>query len=181
MDSGTKDAVTDTSTYTVHARRSGGWWSVAFDDDRRIHTQARRLDQIPDQAAAALTDWYADDDGRVVTAERIDVLAELDEPELATQLAEVTTLRADADQLATEARHATWLFVRATLAAGLSTRDIGELLDMSHQWVARIAKEDEPASDEASAELGRVVLSCHAGEIVGISLTGSSQRDPIDA
>ena len=59
--------------YRVRARRVDGWWALDFDVDRRIHSQVRRLDQSADAAADAITLWFADEDGRQVSADDVDV------------------------------------------------------------------------------------------------------------
>ncbi|MBA3289377.1 MAG: hypothetical protein H0U21_15400 [Acidimicrobiia bacterium] len=65
--------------YEVQAIRSGKWRATEFPGvDERMHSQARRLDQVQAMAADALTMWFADEDGRTVSAIDVDVEVVLD-------------------------------------------------------------------------------------------------------
>ena len=37
--------------YRVEVARSGSWWAIEFPDHPRVHSQARRIDQVRTMAA----------------------------------------------------------------------------------------------------------------------------------
>ena len=43
------------TTYRVECCRSGGWWAISVPDLKGVHSQARRLDQVPGMAREAIT------------------------------------------------------------------------------------------------------------------------------
>ena len=126
--------------YQVRARRVDGWWALDFDVDRRIHSQVRRLDQAADAAADAITLWFADEDGRQVSAADVVVEPVLDDD--LSEVSEVVELRHQAAELSEEAQRRMRVTIGRCLARGFTTRDIGTLLGVSHQYVAKVAKED---------------------------------------
>lgn len=122
--------------YRVEVVRSGGWWAIGVPGYPGVYSQARRIDQVPKQAAAALS-LALDCE---VSPDDIDVEAhpggELDEAisqaRAAREAAELSRERAS-----TAMRQA----VAKGLAAGLPLRDIGRLLGVTHQRVAAIARQ----------------------------------------
>jgi hypothetical protein len=131
--------------YRVHAHRSDGWWALEFTEvDDRLHSQVRRLDQAAEMAADAITMWRAEEGLGAVTADQIEVvpvLAELLDKDLRRALER----RRDADVAAAEAMTATRLLVADCLAEGMSMRDVGVLLHVSHQYIGKLAKELQAA------------------------------------
>lgn len=134
------------TAYEVYAERSDDWWAIEFPSvDDRIHSQARRLDQIPELAAEAITMWFADEDGRQVLPEQIQVVPVVDN-EFSRILVRARNEREQAEAVAASARSAMLDVVRAGRHAGLPVRDIGELLGVSYQYAARLARSRRPAS-----------------------------------
>lgn len=125
--------------YEVQAIRSGDWWAIEIPGiaEGRIHTQAKRLEQVPDAAAAAITDWYADEDGRKVRG--TDIVMSMTVPGLQDLFDRARHTRNDAEQAADDARRSLDEAIAAGRAAGLSLRDIGSLLGVSHQYLSRVA------------------------------------------
>jgi len=126
-------------SYQVRAHRVDGWWALEFDVDSRIHSQVRRLDQAAVVASDAITLWFADVDGRQVPSSDVEVRPVLGED--LTELDEVLELRHQAAALSEEAQRRTHVAIDRCVARGLTTRDIGTLLGVSHQYVAKVAKE----------------------------------------
>lgn len=126
--------------YVVQVSREGDWWVIEFDGiDGRIHSQAKRLDQVPERAAEALTMWFEDEDGRKVSPDDIDVVPQLGD-ELGATVEQVREVRAALDNAQRAARAAMEQAIEAGERAGLPQRDVGELLGVSHQYVAKVAK-----------------------------------------
>ncbi len=120
--------------YRVQAIRSGGWWAIEFSDvDDRIHSQARRLEQVPEMAADAIA-FSLDVD---VSPDDIDVETVLPD-ELEDVVRRARNERAHAADAADSASAALGAAVAAGVRAGLPTRDVGALLGVSHQYVARV-------------------------------------------
>lgn len=130
-------------TYRVEAHRSDGWWALEFPEvDRRIHSQVRRLDQAAATGAEAITLWFADEDERQVHPDEIEVVAMLDDA-YDDDVHRAVELRQRAAEVGEEAQRWTRIAIGRCLASGLTTRDIGSLLDVSHQYVARVAHEEQ--------------------------------------
>ena len=114
--------------FTVHATRSGRWWSITIDEDPRAQTQARRLDQVEDVARSVLidTEMLAPNEPVAFTVvTRTDNLDDLRRKAVAAKQA-----AADASE---EASKAAREFARNAAAQGLPLRDIGAMLGVTHQ------------------------------------------------
>ncbi|MCX5215610.1 type II toxin-antitoxin system HicB family antitoxin [Kitasatospora sp. NBC_00240] len=130
-----------TTTYQATARRSGTWWAVEVPDVPGAHTQGRNLkeaEQMAREAVALLLDVEEDQ-----------VLIDL-RPELPRATTDILadfqarrTAREDAEAAERTAQEAA---ARALKAAGLSVRDAGAVLGISHQRIAQLAPETRPAS-----------------------------------
>lgn len=128
---------------TAHCVRSEGWWAVEVPEIRGLHTQARRLDQVEHMvldAASLLTDRPESD---------FEVELAVDLP---TPTANMVRRRAKAAQDAKEAQEFASSLSReaaARLAAdGLTTRDIGTMLGMTHQRAGQLLEDRAPARPE---------------------------------
>jgi hypothetical protein len=128
--------VAPVTTYKARCLRSGRWWAIEIADvGGGIYTQARRLDQAEAMArdAIALTldvppDSFAVE---VVPVLPQDWEAELNEVREARQSAAAAEHRAQASLDG---------FVRRLVDSGLTVRDVGVLLGLSYQRVARRAR-----------------------------------------
>nr|DAW01356.1 MAG TPA: antitoxin [Caudoviricetes sp.] len=119
------------TTITATATRSGRWWAVEFTNSAgQRFTQARRLDQIPETVA----DICAMDDVKV---DHVDVtpVTQRDAQVAVEQYREATKAAAEAAERASQAsRHA----ARLLHDAGLSMRDVGAVMGLSHQRASQL-------------------------------------------
>ena len=119
---------------TALATRWGKWWSVEVPQIKGLHTQARRLDQIPAMvldAAAGLT-------GRPESDFAVTIVPQLDEEHAslidAVKLARSSLAEAQATAAATNRE-----VVARLRGEGLTARDIAALLGISPQRAAALA------------------------------------------
>lgn len=132
-------AMTTRKTYTALAERGGGWWAVTVPELRGVFTQARRLANVEPMARDAIA-LFLDIE---MDAFDIDVREVLD-PAVDALVAEAIQARSDALEhqriAAAKSREAVTTLDRL----GLPQRDIGRLLNLSHQRVAQLLA---PAGD----------------------------------
>lgn len=125
-----------TRTYTVTATRSDGWWVLEAPEVPGAVSQVRRLDQAQDMAREAIA-LLLD-----LPEEGIEVRIE---PRLDDEVREVVDrARESREEVAVvqlKARDAVLAAVQQLRARGLSVRDIGELLGVSHQRAAKLDHE----------------------------------------
>ncbi len=120
--------------YTVRARPRGKWWAIEVVELPGIFSQAKRLEHVNDVARNAIC-LQLD-----VPAESFDLIVEpiLDPPvELVVKAA--VAARRDMSRAQADAAAASREAVRTLIELGLPLRDIGRLLDISHQRVAQLA------------------------------------------
>ncbi|MFD7982502.1 type II toxin-antitoxin system HicB family antitoxin [Kitasatospora indigofera] len=132
-----------TTTYQATARRSGTWWAVEVPNVPGAHTQGRNLkeaEQMAREAVALLLDVEED---QVL----IDLCPELPQA-TADILADFQARRAAREEAEGAERTAQEAAARALKAAGLSVRDAGAVLGLSHQRIAQLAPETGPAGSE---------------------------------
>lgn len=120
--------------WTARATWDSGWWVVTIDGIPNATTQARRLDQIPADVVEVVKLATGED----ITPDVVDVEPQI--PRAAnSSLSRARTKRERATAAETEAQAATQAAVTALVAAGLTVRDVGRLLGLSHQRVSQIA------------------------------------------
>lgn len=128
-----------TTHLTAHATRSEGWWAVSVPEIEGLFTQTRRLDQIPDMVRDALTLFpelgIDPEDTEIVVAPT---------GELGHVADEVRELRTAAEKAQTLATTTMRTEARELKDAGLSYRDIGVILGVSHQRAQQLASMTEP-------------------------------------
>ena len=122
--------------YSVRARRVGDWWALDVLDIPGIHTQVRRLEQaeaMVRDAIAGVTDTPAGSFELVLDPEVL--------PNARVLLDEATAARSQAataqDAAARLTRDAARLLVEGE---GLTMRDAGVLLGVSHQRIAQLVR-----------------------------------------
>lgn len=128
-------------TYTAMAERDNGWWAIRVAELPGVFSQARRLDRVeamardaiatlldtpPDSFDVAVREVLSDEARQVVTAAIEARAVALERQELAS----------------TTSREA----VRTLTRLGLPQRDIGRLLDLSHQRVGQLVSDDRPGT-----------------------------------
>jgi predicted RNase H-like HicB family nuclease len=121
------------SRYTVSAERQGDWWAITIDELRGVFSQARRLTQVESMARDAISMFLE------VPADSFDLsVREKLTPDAERVVAAAKEARAAAiahQEVASERSRAA---ARTLAAQGLPQRDIGRLLDLSHQRVAQL-------------------------------------------
>ena len=142
------------TTYEVVASRSGDWWAIevvsGLPSDVLGVSQARRLGEVPDRARSVVADLLE------VNPEDVEVRIEV---ELPAELQKAVDRYGQADSIESAARSAAASArsqTAATLvAAGLTMRETGELLGISHQRVKHLvdrARRTEATAAEADSE-----------------------------
>ncbi len=123
-------------TYTAQCQRVGGWWAISVLEVPRVHTQARRLDQVESMARDAIA-LLLD-----VPENSFDVVVKPLLPRsLQAEVERVRRLREKADSIQREATAASAEAVLDLAARGhLTVRDIGRILGISHQRVDQLAR-----------------------------------------
>jgi predicted RNase H-like HicB family nuclease len=113
-----------------------GWWVVTIPELSGAVTQSRRLDQVRGDVAEVV---------RLLTGEplgdyELDVEAHFPGP-AGEEAARAAALRTESDRLSLEAKDAAADAVAALRAAGLTYRDIGALVGVSHQRAQQLSEE----------------------------------------
>lgn len=116
---------------TAIAQRSGNWWAVHVPEVPGAFTQARRLDQVADMAAEAVTLLLEVDEATI----EVTVEPHTDKDSLIAQAREA---REVADRAADEASTMMRQAARELLADGLTVRDAGRLLQVSPQRISQL-------------------------------------------
>lgn len=131
----TKTRTKTTFRVTVE-RDEDGWWVATVHGVAGVHTQGRTIAEARRFARDALA--------AAIGREAADA-AELEmEPALPKNIQELVdrhrAARAQAEKLQGEAQGLATTMVRQAKKLGLSVRDVGELLGLSHQRVQQLAK-----------------------------------------
>lgn len=120
-------------SHRIHVARSGDWWAITIPDLLGAFSQCMRLDQVEAmarEAIALMLDIDTDDVGDI----EVDV-------ELPDQIADDLAELRRSERLAEDARHTAARAQRRAAerlrASGLSVRDVGRILGISHQRVSQ--------------------------------------------
>jgi hypothetical protein len=123
--------------YTVRARRSGGWWALDAEGIRGVHTQVRRIDQAEDMARDAIAGVLD------VAPGSFEVTVGPEMPDAVRAIVDqATTARSQAAQAQDTAAQLTREAARRLVGEGLTVRDAGALLGVSHQRIAQLMRQD---------------------------------------
>lgn len=122
--------------YTVRARRIGGWWALDVEGAPGVHTQVRRIDQAEEMAREAIAGVLriAPDSFQVEVAPEVPAA-------LRTLVAQATKARSRATEAQDTAAQLTRDAARRLVAEGLTVRDAGALLGVSHQRIAQLVRQ----------------------------------------
>jgi hypothetical protein len=123
----------DMKRYSVHARRVGAWWALDVEGVPGAHTQVRRLDQaegMARDAVAGVLDIAPDAFEVVVTPVIPEPIREI--------VDQATTARSRAAEAQDVAGQLTRQAARRLVEEGLTVRDAGVLLGVSHQRIAQL-------------------------------------------
>jgi len=119
--------------YTVRARRVGNWWALDVDGVRGAHTQVRRIAQAEEMAREAIAGVLD------VAVNAFEVVVAPEVPAVArTAVAQATRARLQATQAQEAAAMLTRDAARRLVETGLTVRDAGVLLGVSHQRIAQL-------------------------------------------
>lgn len=122
--------------YTVRARRIGGWWALDVDGTPGVHSQVRRIDQAEEMAREAIAGVLdiAPGSFEVVVAPEMPA-------SVRTIVQQATTARSQAAQAQDAAAQLTRDAARRLVQEGLTVRDAGALLGVSHQRIAQLVRQ----------------------------------------
>jgi DNA-directed RNA polymerase specialized sigma subunit len=136
--------VVDVSTYRVTATRDGDWWSlVAHDvDGREVASQSRRLDQADGAIREAIA-LVLDVDGDEF---ELEISPDLRRIDISDDTLEALELRRALAELSDQAHRRTPSAVAELRAAGLTVRDVAQLLGVTPSRVSQIEKQDHLAN-----------------------------------
>lgn len=129
----------EVTTYQVACRRAGGWWAISVPDLKGVHSQARRLDQVPGMARDAIALML----GVAPETVRVQVVPEVPSP--VSHALEARQAARLAQEVADQATAAAAL---ALLNDGYTVRDAGALLGLSPQRISQIAPSAARRSDD---------------------------------
>jgi predicted RNase H-like HicB family nuclease len=134
--------VVEVKTYTVTTERSGNWWAFSVPEVPGAHGQAKRLEQVRDEARDVISMMLdaEPDSFDVSMSVKLDPRIEhaLDEAKAARQ--EFDTYQRVAQEKLRFAAE------QIKEVGGLSVRDIGSLLDVSFQRISQILGDKRKAS-----------------------------------
>jgi len=135
------------TSYSVTATRDGNWWSlIAVDvEGREVASQSRRLER----ADAAIREAIA----LVLDVDQdsfdVELVPTLDHPGVSDETLELLDLRRELARLGERSRRLTPQAVAELRAAGLTVRDVAELLGVTPSRVSQI-EHQEPRARSAS-------------------------------
>ena len=132
----------EVKTYTVTTERSDNWWAFSVPEIPGAHGQARRLEQVRDQARDVISMMLdaEPDSFEVSLSVRLD-------PRIEHALDEAKAARQDFDTYQRVAQEKLRLAAEQIKeVGGLSVRDIGSLLDVSFQRISQILSDKRKAS-----------------------------------
>lgn len=123
-------------TYTVRVRPDEGWWAIRVDELPGVFSQAKRLERVESMARDAIAELLEvpPDSFDLIVRERLT-------PEAERLLGEARAARAEASERQQVASEAVRRAVRSLARLGLPQRDIGRLLDISHQRVGQLMRD----------------------------------------
>jgi len=125
--------------YRVTATRDGDWWSLVANDvqGREVASQTRRLDQA-DAAIREAIALVLDVDGDTFD---VDIAPDLRHVAVSDDTLAALDLRRDLAELRDRARRQTPAAVTELRAAGLTVRDVAQLLGVTPSRISQIEKQ----------------------------------------
>lgn len=120
-------------SYRVDVVRSGDWWAITVPELSGVFSQARRLDQVEDNAREAIAMMLDVDESTV------NVDLDVSPPgNVAALLEALTVATVSATEATEEAARMRVLAARELRDQGLPLRDVGALIGVSHQRVHQL-------------------------------------------
>jgi hypothetical protein len=122
--------------YTVTARRIGSWWALDVEGLPGVHTQVRRIDQADEMTRDAIAGVLdiSPDSFEIIVAPEVPATVR-------TMVDEATKARSQAAQAQDAAAQLTRDAARRLVDEGLTVRDAGVLLGVSHQRIAQLVRQ----------------------------------------
>jgi hypothetical protein len=122
--------------YTVIARRIGSWWALDVEGLPGVHTQVRRIDQADEMTRDAIAGVLdiSPDSFEIIVAPEVPATVR-------TMVDEATKARSQAAQAQDAAAQLTRDAARRLVDEGLTVRDAGVLLGVSHQRIAQLVRQ----------------------------------------
>jgi predicted RNase H-like HicB family nuclease len=121
--------------YTVRARRVGGWWALDVEGVPGAHTQVRRIDQAEEMAREAIAGVLDRAPGS------FEILVAPEVPAAVRNMVDrAAKARSDAAQAQDAAAQLTRDAAQRLVDEGLTVRDAGVLLGVSHQRIAQLVR-----------------------------------------
>lgn len=122
--------------YLVRARRIGSWWALDVEGLPGVHTQVRRIDQADEMARDAIAGVLG------ISPDSFEIVVTPEVPTaLRTMVDQATKARSQAAQAQDAAAQLTRDAAQGLVDEGLTVRDAGALLGLSHQRVAQLVRE----------------------------------------
>lgn len=127
------------TTYRVTARRDGDWWSLVADDvgGRDVASQCRRLEQADSAIREAIALVLDVEQG----AFEVQIDPEVEGMPVSEETLELLELRRQLAHLGERSRRGTPKAVGELRSAGLTVRDVAELLGVTPSRVSQIEKQ----------------------------------------
>jgi hypothetical protein len=122
--------------YDVNVYRDGRWWMIEVPSIDAL-TQARRVSEVKDQADSLIATHL---DVQMSQIEIKVVSMKIDEVDALVLVEHVKAAREAAAKAEVQAREETREAVRVLTEHDAPMRDVGELLGVSHQRVAQLAR-----------------------------------------
>ena len=135
---------------TAIARRSGDWWAVEVPEVDGAFTQAKRLDQVPEMVADAVS-LLGD-----VPADQVNVtvVPDIGDPDLLESAEQAREQVVAAQAAQTAAASASRAVVKRLRGKGLPVRDVAVLLKMSAQRVSQLDNDSTARSSMKGNAVG---------------------------
>jgi predicted RNase H-like HicB family nuclease len=151
------------TTYRVVCRRSGNWWAINVPDLKGVHTQTRRLDQVPAMAREAIA-LMLDVDPKLIQVEVC--------PEVPCPVSHALEARRAARRAEEIADQATAAAARSLLDDGYTVRDAGALLGLSPQRISQIAPTvARPSNGGQQPATRRAVAATRPNRALSVKIT----------
>lgn len=126
--------------YTAVAERDDPWWAITVVELPGVFSQVRRLDRVESMARDAIA-MLLDVDPNSFDVTVREVLSD----EARQVVTAAIDARAEARERQERASATSREAVRTLTRLGLPQRDIGRLLDLSHQRVGQLASDERPS------------------------------------
>ena len=121
------------STYTIRAERSGNWWSISVSEVPGAFSQARNLRDVEEMGREAISEILG------CRPNAFDVTREVvASPGLQRKIQQAKTARMKSDASSERASLKSREAAVALRDAGLTQREVGELLGVSHQRASQL-------------------------------------------